>query len=436
MKNNDPSNNKEIHDPFDVCAAHRASALNATAPGHTPSRSPIHVSTAYACDSPQMADAIFGGEQPGFAYQRDGHPNAEPLKNICSRLHQGNCEEPIMSTITSSGMAAMTLAVAGNLEAGDHVLLSNRMYGKTIFLVSNEFRRFGIESSTVDMCDLDSVASKCTPRTRMLVAETISNPQLRLVDLPALADIAHDNEAQLLVDNTFATPIVCRPFDFGADLVLESLTKFMNGHGDLMLGMLAAKESDWQKPRTANSNLDGVASAWGLAASPFDCWLAERGISTLAVRMKTASDNAVQIAKHLQSMIAADKLSRNHPNQQPVSTVIYPGIESRPDFHVGKKLFQELDSRTCFANMLTIKLSGGALAAEKFIRHSPIAFCPSLGECSTTLSHPASTSHRHLSDAERADLGISSGTIRLSIGLESTEYLKTAIQQGLEGLDE
>jgi len=434
MKNNPPPNNNN-NNPFDSCVTHRASPMASDSPGYTPSRSPIHVSTAYACDSPQMADSILGGNHPGFAYQRDGHPNAETLKAICSRLHQGNCEEPIMSTITSSGMAAMTLAVAGNLESGDHVLLSNRMYGKTIFLVSNEFRRFGIESSTADMCDLNSVASKCTPRTRMLVTETISNPQLRLVDLPALADIAHENDAQLLVDNTFATPVVCRPFDFGADLVLESITKFMNGHGDLMLGLLAAKESRWQKPRTANSNLDGVSSAWGLAASPFDCWLAERGISTLAVRMKTASDNADQIAKYLDSMIEADDSPGNQPNQRYVSKVIYPGIESSSDFSIGKKLFQQLDSRTCFANMLTIELSGGAPAAEKFIRHSPIAFCPSLGECSTTLSHPASTSHRHLSDAERAGLGISSGTIRLSIGLESTEYLKTAIQQGLEGLD-
>jgi cystathionine beta-lyase/cystathionine gamma-synthase len=315
----------------------------------------------------------------------------------------------------------LTLAATAYLKSGDHVLLSRFLYGKTTQLIAVELSRFGITASEVDACDLEKVRQAITPTTRMLIVETISNPQLRVADIASLSTITGDNDVILLVDNTFATPIVCRPLSLGADLVLESISKFMNGHGDLMLGLLCGRQnigdhSSWNK-------IDSTASTWGLASSPFDCWLAERGLATLPIRMQTAAGNAMQLADHLERVPS-------------ITNVQFPGLTQHPDHQLCRRQFASIENQTCFANMLTFELRGQRAAAEKFIRQAEnIPFCPSLGEMSTTLSHPASTSHRLLNSSELKQLGISEGTIRLSVGLESIAYLQSSVNEAVAGLD-
>ncbi len=210
-----------------------------------------------------------------------------------------------------------------------------------------------------------------------------------------------------MVDNTFATPVVCRPLEWQVDLVMESLSKAMNGHSDVMLGLLAGAESLWER-------VPLVQSAWGFSSSPLDCWLAERGLATLALRMERSCENALGLAQWLQQ----------HPA---VARVDYPGLESHVDHALARRQFGER-----FGAMVTFHLKGGLAAAERLFGSGRLPFCPSLGEVSTTVSHPESTSHRGLTTDERQQLGISGGTIRVSVGTESFDFIAAALSQSLD----
>ncbi len=351
------------------------------------------------------------GHLEGYVYQRDGHPNADSLSAKCRQLHEAD-----HAVVTSSGMSAIALAIVSQLAGGDHVLLSHRLYGRTSTLLQTELVRFGVTSSIVDMGEFASVQQQAPANTKMLIVETISNPDLRVVDLGELSHVARRIGALLLVDNTFASPIVCRPLALGADLVVESLTKMMNGHGDVTMGLLCARGDVWDR-------VPAALSSWGMTAGPFDCWLAERGLSTLFLRMSTASQNAKKIASQLTQMAAIESVS-------------YPGLDLHADFRTATAQFGSCREETLYGNMVTIRLGGGWEAATRFIRAArEIPFCPSLGELSTTLSHPASTSHRSCSDEQLRSLGISGGTIRLSIGLESPEFIQEAIQAAVVAMD-
>jgi cystathionine beta-lyase/cystathionine gamma-synthase len=383
----------------DICPRPARSHSAPTAP-HAP---PIHLASVYQCNSPDQADRLLGGAGDGYVYARDGHPNADMLAEKCRELHRAE-----LAAIAASGMAAMALALLSHLRTGDHVVASQQLYGKSLTLLDAEAGRLGIATTRVDTCDLAAVRAACTERTRLLVVETITNPILRVSDLAGLAEIAHERGAALLVDNTLAGPVVCRPHEFGADFVLESLTKSMNGHSDVVLGLLTGVGNVWERVPT-------VLSSWGLASSAFDCWLAQRGLSTLAVRAEKACANALAIAAWL-------------CEQPQVESVHYPGLAHHPDHALARRQFGER-----FGSMVTITLRGGRAAADAFISAaSEVPFCPSLGELSTTLSHPQSTSHRGLSETERNSLGIFGGTLRLSIGIESVEHIRAALAVGLE----
>ncbi len=377
-----------------------------------PSRSAIHPATVYICPSTGHADERLGGRQPGYVYQRDGHPNADILSEKCRRIHNAP-----RAVITSSGMSAITLGLISQIEAGDHVLMSNRLYGRSLALVDQELGRFGIAHSVVDMCDLQAVNDSIQANTKMLVVETISNPTLRVVDLQSLANLAHESDALLMVDNTFASPIVCQPFESGADLVVESLTKIMNGHGDVSLGLLCGTDASWDR-------VEYALSTWGWTSGPFDCWLAERGLSTLFLRMTSACKSAFEIANFLSKAGG-------------VESVLYPGLAVHPDLEIAKRQFETHQGEPLFGNIVTFLLSDSTqAAADRFIQQATdIPFCPSLGDLVTTLSHPLSSSHRTLSVESQKDLAIFPGTIRLSIGLESPEFIQEAIKKGLAGLD-
>jgi cystathionine beta-lyase/cystathionine gamma-synthase len=387
--------------PDDICPAPAAAPKQPTAP----LVAPIYASSVYICGDTLQAEAMLAGTIPGHVYRRDGHPNAEILAGKCRQLHVAP-----RAAITASGMAAMALGLVSQCRHGDHVVLSNQMYGRSLQLLTVEAQRLGIASSVVDTCNLDATAAAFRPNTKLLVVETITNPLLRVSDLRSLAEIAHRRGALLLVDNTFASPLLCRPLESRADLVLESLTKIINGHSDVILGALCGREEVWER-------VPNALSTWGWSAAPLDCWLATRGIGTLHLRVERASQNALAAARFL-------------TEQSSVEVVHYPGLESHPDHLLAARQFGNR-----FGSMISFTLAGGTTAAERFIKAAKrIPFCPSLGELSTTLTHPESTSHRAMAPAGREALGIKGGTIRLSVGIESSEFVVEAVSEGLSTL--
>ena len=363
---------------------------------------PLYTAAVYRCESIEQADALLGGELAGYAYVRDGHPNADLLAEKCRELHGAE-----RAAMCASGMGAMAVAVLSQLMPGNRVLVSNQLYGRTLSLLTSECARLGIASTLIDPCDLPATRAAFDAATRLVVVETIANPLLRVPDIAALAELSHALGARLLVDNTFASPAICRPMPLGADLVMESLTKIMSGHSDVCLGLLCGKEECWQR-------VPGVLTTWGLTSSPFDCWMAARGLGTLAVRIERAGANALAAASYL-------------AREPKIEAVYYPGLPTHPDHTVAARQFTG-----SFGTMVSFTLAGGRPAADRFIRAAQaIPFSPSLGDLSTTLSHPESTSHRGLSSEARAKLGITGGTIRLSVGIESAEAVLAALAEGL-----
>ncbi|HEV3345257.1 MAG TPA: aminotransferase class I/II-fold pyridoxal phosphate-dependent enzyme [Pirellulales bacterium] len=388
-------------DSDDICPRPLPPAPQSTEPASPP----IFMASVYRCASPDQANELLSGEAAGYVYSRDGHPNADQLAQKCRELHAAE-----RATVCSSGMASLALAAVSHLDQASHVVVSNQLYGRTGQLFAHELPRFGVQVSVVDTCNLAATAAALRSNTRLVVCETITNPLLRVCDIAALAAIVHARQALLLVDNTLATPVVCRPLALGADLVVESLTKLMSGHSDVLLGLLGGTDRAWRRVAPAQST-------WGWSPSPFDCWLALRGLGTLALRADRAIDNALVAARWLRE-------------QAKVERVDYPGLADHPDHALAT---QQFDGR--YGNMVTLTLRGGLPAAERFIAAAAaIPFCPSLGDLSTTLSHPASTSHRSLSPEARQELGISEATIRLSIGIESAGAVVAALEQGLAGV--
>ena len=370
----------------------------------SPLSPPIFQSAVYRCESPQQAAELMTGELPGYIYRRDGHPNADLLADKLRELHAAE-----RAIVCASGMAALAAAALSQLSTGDHVVVSNQLYGRNLTLLVQELSRLGVANTVVDTCDARATEAAFQPSSKMLVVETITNPCLRVPDLALLARLARQRGARLLVDNTFAGPLLCRPLELGADLVLESLTKIINGHSDVILGTLLGKADCWQR-------VPQVVSTWGLASSPLDCWLTLRGLGTLALRVERSSANA---------LAAAEFLAR----QPAVEAVHYPGLAAHPDHRLAAAQFGGR-----YGSMVTFTLPGGTAAAETFIAAAErIPFSPSLGDLSTTLSHPESTSHRGHTPEQRAALGIFGGTIRLSVGIESSGYILDALAEGLRG---
>lgn len=349
---------------------------------------------------------MLAGSEPGYVYQRDGHPNGAALAAKLNELEQAP-----QGIAVASGMGAISAALLTTVAQGEHVVAASRVYGKSLQLLGAEASRLGIALTVVDTNDLAAVAAAMTEKTKLLLAETIANPLLQVADIAALAEIAHKGGARLLVDNTFASPLVCRPMELGADLVMESLTKTLNGHSDVLLGYLGGRTDIW--PRVKQ-----VVSAWGFSASPFDCWLAARGLATAHLRIERACSNAFKAAEFL-------------AKRREVELVNYPGLAAHPQHELAKKQFVG-PCGPQFGTMVSFHLKGGRAAADKFIAGAKdIPFCPSLGELSTTLSHPETTSHRGLTPEARAALGITGGTIRLSVGTETPEFICSALAGAL-----
>jgi cystathionine beta-lyase/cystathionine gamma-synthase len=374
---------------------------------------PLYQTTVYTVPDLDAYDRIVTGEEPGFFYARDAHPNAHYLAEQLIAL-----EGATWGAICGSGMAAITATLLSLTQQGDRIVASNALYGRTTLLLKQELPRYAVQTTFVDAGDLDAVrialALPPVPSPtgggragRVLFVETMSNPLVRLVDVEALAGIARQRDCTLVVDNTFATPALVKPLELGANIVVESLTKMIGGHSDVTLGSVCGIGD-------IGPQVSGVISTWGLASNPFDCWLASRGLATLGLRMSAGSANAAALA---------DWLAR----QPAVSRVVYPGRSDHPDHELAARLL-----KSGFGNMLCFELAGGREAVNSFMhRAKGIPFSPSLGHITTTCSHPAATSHRYLSPADRRRQGISDGLIRLSVGVEDLKTIQEEMEKGL-----
>jgi cystathionine gamma-synthase len=368
----------------------------------TPLAPPLYPSAVYTLPDLDALDRILDAKEAGFIYARDAHPNARRLTAEVAKL-----EGAQWALATSSGMAAISALVLANVEHGQRILASHRLYGRTTQLLQQELPRLGVQTAFVDISDPDEVHRALQTPTRLLFVETMSNPMVRIADLAHLAQLAHEAKCRLAVDNTFATPVLVRPLEWGADFVMESATKVIGGHSDVTLGLVCGKND-------MLAEFSQVSSIWGFSASPFDCWLTERGLNTLPLRMKAASANAAALADWL--------------SQQPaVTRVIYPGRADHPDHELAQRLLHGI-----FGNMLCFDLAGGRDAVNRFMRQAPgIPFSPSLGHTVTTCSHPATTSHRYVSPAEKERQGISDGLVRLSVGVEELSLIQSEMAKGL-----
>lgn len=363
---------------------------------------PLFPAAVYPYPNLESLDRAMAGNSPGVFYARDSHPNGDELAGKLTALESG-----VWGRVTGSGMSALVAAILPFVRSGDRIVASDQLYGKSALWLRDELTRFGATVEFVNTCDLDAVRRSLTAPARFVFAETISNPLLRVADLDALADIAHKAGARLIVDNTFASPILCRPLERGAALVQESLTKFIGGHSDLTLGYVGGTDAADAKPVMTAS------STWGLTAGPFDCWLALRSLETLSLRVRAASANAAELAERL------DKLPG-------IARVIYPGRADHSDHALASALLLE----GCGA-MLAFELAGGRDAAIEFLHKTDVPLCPSLGHSGTTISYPAATSHRGMTAEQRARLGVTDGLLRLSVGVEGMDDLLGRIEAGL-----
>jgi len=302
-------------------------------------------------------------------------------------------------------MAAESSIFLACLGQGEAIALSDGLYGRSIALVAGELARFGVEHRTFDATRPETLRAAITPATRLVFAETLSNPLVRLADIAGLAEVAHEGGALLVIDHTFA-PLLCRPIALGADAVTHSLTKLIGGHSDLTLGLLAGQ-------RRLIDRASVVASTFGLAGNPFESWLAMRGVATLALRSSRACATALVLAERLSG----------HAR---IVAVHYPGLPNHPDHARAARLL-----KGGFGTIVTVDL-GGRAEADAFIRglrHIP--FAPSLGDVATTLSHPATTSHRNQTPEQWSRQGITPGLVRLSIGLEDPDDLWDDLDRAL-----
>ncbi|WP_273508644.1 trans-sulfuration enzyme family protein [Planktotalea frisia] len=365
---------------------------------------PLSTAVAFASSTPDELDAQYEGREQGFTYAREGHPNATVLAQRIDALEGGTG-----GIVTSSGMSAVFAALTGTLSAGDHVIGGDQLYGRSLRLMNEDLPRFGIETSLADPTDAAAFAKAIQPNTKAVLIEVVSNPTLRVADMEGIAALCDARGLTLMVDNTFTTPRGYLPFENGADIVIHSVTKLLAGHSDVTLGYVAAKDPAIQK------KIYDFAVTTGMTASPFDCWLAERGLATFDLRFERAQSNAKALADHLAALPG-------------VKRVLYPTRADHPDNARAEAL---LNGQGC--NIVSFEIAGGRAAANALARAAEgIAFAPTLGDVGTTLSHAASSSHRALTPEAREALGMSEGFFRVSVGLEDSAALNQIFTQAMQ----
>jgi len=367
---------------------------------------PIFTSSSFTFSSAAEAAARFAGEKPGNIYSRFTNPTVRVFEKRLAALEGGE-----RCVATASGMAAVLSTCMGLLKAGDHVVSSRSIFGPTTLLFNNILSRFGVETTFVGLSDYTGWEQAIRPQTRLLFLETPSNPLTELTDIAQVAELAHRHGCLLVVDNCFCTPALQLPLKLGADIVIHSATKYIDGQGRCIGGAVIGSEE------LVGGGIYGFLRTAGPSMSPFNAWVFLKGLETLRLRMEAHSRNALALAQWLE--------------QQPaVKHVYYPGLPSHPQHALAKR-----QQHGGFGGIVAFELGGGRDAAWKFIDALDlVSITANLGDTKSTVTHPATTTHGRLSADERASAGIKEELVRISVGLEDVEDLKRDISQGLDRL--
>ena len=364
----------------------------------------MFLTSSYVFRSAADAAARFAGEQPGNVYSRYTNPTVRAFEERIAAL-----EGAEQAVATASGMAAILAIVMSQCSAGDHVLVSRSVFGSTISLFEKYLKRFGIEVDYPPLADLAAWEAAFKPNTKLLFVESPSNPLAELVDIAALAEIAHAHKALLVVDNCFCTPALQQPLKLGADIIMHSATKYIDGQGRGLGGVVAGRKAEMEA-------VVGFLRTAGPTLSPFNAWMFLKGLETLRVRMQAHSASALALAQWLEIQPGIDK-------------VYYAGLPSHPQHELAKR------QQSAFGAVVSFEVKGGKEAAWRFIDATRvISITTNLGDTKTTIAHPATTSHGRLSPQERANAGIRDNLIRVAVGLEDVADLKADLSRGLAAL--
>ncbi len=399
-------------DNFDIATQLVHAADRSEPPTGQPTSTPIYASATFTYESMDEIDRVFAGEKPGYIYTRYGNPTVTALEDSIRTVEGG-----ATACAYSSGMAALHAALfACELTPGATVIASQDLYGATTNLLQNIFGSFGIKTITANFNNLEELSVQAREtKPRVLIAETISNPLLKVCDLDACAEIAREAGARLVVDNTFASPYLCQPLRHGADFVVHSATKYLSGHADAMGGIAISRDE------ADSMALIGVMKLVGGVLSPWEAHEILRGVKTLAVRMDRHCENARALAERL----------KNHPR---IGRVYFPGLGAPEAQAVAKRMLREAH----LGALVTIELKDNTRAAA-FHFMDALKLCvrsTSLGDVFTSVLHPATASHRDLSPARRQALGISDGLVRISVGIENVNDIIADIEQALAAVTE
>lgn len=372
----------------------------------TPVAQPIYQTTVHSFKSLKELDRVQTHPDEGWFYYRNASPNRTAFETTMARL-----EEAEAAVAAGSGMGAIFVALMAVLKTGDHIIADEKIYGGTFALLTQQLPKLGIETTLVDTADELAVRAAVRETTRVLYFETLTNPTLQVSDVPALAGLARELNLYSFVDATFSTPIVCRPLQWGADIVLHASTKYLGGHSDAFGGIVAGRNDI---VRAA----DLAGRLMGATQGAFDAWLNVRSLKTLPLRMTAHSQNAQKVAEWLEK-------------QPAVSRVMYPGLSSHPQHELARKLMPD----GLFGGMLAFELAAGPSALDPFIAALKIVqLVPSLADVTTTLSHPALTSHRAMSPEQRANIGVKDELLRLSVGIEDVADILDDFDQAFRQL--
>lgn len=365
---------------------------------------PIYLNATYAFDSTQQGQNRFLGEEPGYIYSRVGNPTETVLEEKLALLEGGEA-----ALAVASGMGAITSVIWSFVEPGDEIVADKTLYGCTYAFLTEGIRKFGVSLRFVDFTQPHELEQALSPKTRFVFFETPANPNMRIIDVARVCELAHKVGARVIVDNTYCTPYLQRPMESGADFVVHSATKYLGGHGDLIAGAVVGPREDIQK-----IHFYGVKDMTGAVISPFDAFLVIRGLKTLEVRMDRHCRSAHQLAEMIEA----------HPA---VSVVHYPGLASHPEHELAKRQMSD------FGGMIAFELKGGYEAGVRFMDSVQLAMrAVSLGDAETLVQHPASMTHITYPPEERLKHGISEGLVRLSVGLENVEDIMEDIRQALD----
>lgn len=366
---------------------------------------PVFLTSSFAFRSAAEAAARFAETEPGNVYSRFTNPTVRTFEERLAALEGGS-----RCIATASGMGAILTLGLAVLKAGDHVVVSRNVFGSTITLFNNVFGRFGVDATYVDLADLDQWHDAMRPETRLLLLESPSNPLGEVVDIQQVASLAHERGARLAVDNVSCTPVLQRPLDLGADVVVHSATKYLDGQGRCVGGAIVTNDD------SVGNEAYKVMRTAGPSMSPFNAWVFLKGLETLRLRMQAHCASAMKVARWLES----------HPA---VARVHYLGLERHPQHHLARR------QQNGFGGIVSFEIRGGREEAWRVLDHTRwLSITANLGDAKTTITHPASTTHSRITAEERAAAGVTEALIRVGVGLEDSEDIKADLGRGLDAL--